>query len=175
MAAADMRKTLPYVLLWMLTWAGNALALVIPEDRADAMYHAYDGGGVTVNGPSILVRKGYKEKVSGYANYYQDFVSSASIDVLTSGSKYSEERTEYSMGVDYLADRDDAKAFLKKTPVNFPVLLDAEGKVVDLYKNQAMPSSYFVDRKGNLVHLHQGYRPGEEADYKKVIKKLLAQ
>jgi len=104
-AAADMRKTLPYVLLWMLTWAGNALALVIPEDRADAMYHAYDGGGVTVNGPSILVRKGYKEKVSGYANYYQDFVSSASIDVLTSGSKYSEERTEYSMGVDYLADR----------------------------------------------------------------------
>ncbi|MCR6652788.1 MAG: TlpA family protein disulfide reductase [Cellvibrionaceae bacterium] len=70
---------------------------------------------------------------------------------------------------------DDAKAFLKKTPVNFPVLLDSKGKVADLYKNQAMPSSYFVDRKGNLVHLHQGYKPGEEAEYKRVIKKLLAQ
>ena len=80
-------------------------ALVLPEDRADALYHAYDGGGVTVDGPSILVRKGYKEKVSAYVNYYQDMVSSASIDVLTSGSKYSEERTEYSVGVDYLADR----------------------------------------------------------------------
>ena len=44
-------------------------ALVLPEDRADAMYHAYDGGGVTVDGPSILVRKGYKEKVYAYVNY----------------------------------------------------------------------------------------------------------
>jgi len=69
----------------------------------------------------------------------------------------------------------DAKGFLAKTPVNFPVLHDAEGKVADLYKNQAMPSSYFVDRKGNLTYLHQGYRPGEESEYKKVIKKLLAQ
>ncbi len=68
-----------------------------------------------------------------------------------------------------------AKGFLAKTPVTFPVLHDAEGKVADLYKNQAMPSSFFIDRKGNLAYLHQGYKPGEENEYKKVIKKLLAQ
>ncbi len=79
------------------------------------------------------------------------------------------------LGVNLDESADDAKDFLKKTPVNFPVLLDSQGKVADLYKNQAMPSSYFVDRKGNLVHLHQGYKPGEEAEYKRVIKKLLAQ
>jgi peroxiredoxin len=79
------------------------------------------------------------------------------------------------LGVNLDESADDAKSFLKKTPVNFPVLLDSQGKVADLYKNQAMPSSYFVDRKGNLVHLHQGYKPGEEAEYKRVIKKLLAQ
>lgn len=89
--------------LWLVSL--HSSALVIPEDRADAMYHSYDGGGVTIDGPSVLVRKGFKEKVSVYANYYQDMVSSASIDVLTSGSKYSEERTEYSVGVDYLVDR----------------------------------------------------------------------
>lgn len=89
--------------LWLASL--HCAALVIPEDRADAMYHSYDGGGVTIDGPSILVRKGFKEKVSVYANYYQDMVSSASIDVLTSGSKYSEERTEYSIGADYLVDR----------------------------------------------------------------------
>jgi hypothetical protein len=95
------------ILLLMCTCFLSAplLALVIPEDRADALYHAYDGGGVTVNGPSILVRKGYKEKVSGYANYYQDMVTSASIDVLTSGSRYTEKRTEYSLGMEYLANR----------------------------------------------------------------------
>ena len=29
---------------------------VLPEDRADFMYHRYEGGGVTVEGPSVLVR-----------------------------------------------------------------------------------------------------------------------
>lgn len=106
MAVAD-RVSLRYLAALLLTvvFIHDATALVLPEDRADLMYHAYDGGGVTVDGPSVLVRKGYKEKVSAYANYYQDVVSSASIDVLTSGSKYTEERTEYSVGMDYLADR----------------------------------------------------------------------
>ena len=30
---------------------------VLPEDRADVMFHRFDGGGVTVEGPSVLVRK----------------------------------------------------------------------------------------------------------------------
>lgn len=93
------------LLLLALFCVRDLNALVLPEDRADILYHAYDGGGVTVEGPSVLVRKGYKEKVSGYVNYYQDMVTSASIDVLTSGSKYTEERTEYSLGLDYLVDR----------------------------------------------------------------------
>ncbi|KAA1192878.1 DUF3570 domain-containing protein [Pseudohalioglobus sediminis] len=67
------------------------------------MYHRYDGGGVTVDGPSLLVRKNFKETVSLSGNYYVDNISSASIDVITSGaSKYSEERTEYSLAGDYL-------------------------------------------------------------------------
>ncbi len=69
----------------------------------------------------------------------------------------------------------DAKDFLKTSPVTFPVLLDPEGKVAELYQVQTMPSSFFIDRKGNLSHLHSGYKPGEEDDYRKVIKKLLAQ
>lgn len=105
-AVADVLVKLSAVFLFLALFiARDASALVLPEDRADVLYHAYDGGGVRVDGPSVLVRKGYKEKVSAYANYYQDMVSSASIDVLTSGSPYTEERTEYSVGMDYLADR----------------------------------------------------------------------
>jgi hypothetical protein len=80
-----------------------AVAGVLPEDRADALYHRYDGGGVTIQGPSLLVRKKLKEKFSFTANYYVDMVSSASIDVQTSGaSEYKEERKQYSLGMDYL-------------------------------------------------------------------------
>jgi Protein of unknown function (DUF3570) len=93
-------------LLFLTTFALVTRAAVLPEDRADIMYHSYDGGGVTIDGPSLLVRKDFAGKVSVSANYYVDNVSSASIDVLTSGaSEYTEERTEYSVTADYLYDK----------------------------------------------------------------------
>jgi len=67
----------------------------------------------------------------------------------------------------------DAAKFIKKSPVSFPILLDTTSEVAERYKNQAMPSSYFIDRKGNIAHVHRGYKAGEEADYKRVIKKLI--
>ncbi|MED5387694.1 MAG: DUF3570 domain-containing protein [Pseudomonadota bacterium] len=86
-----------------LLLSGAALhAAVLPEDRLDLMYHKYDGGGMEIQGPSVLVRKSFADTVSVKANYYVDEVSAASIDVLTSASPYSEERTEKSVGVDYL-------------------------------------------------------------------------
>jgi hypothetical protein len=75
---------------------------VLPEDRADLMWHYYDGGGVTIDGPSLLVRKKFAEKYAVSASYYMDMVSSASIDVITTASPYSEERTQYGVGFEYL-------------------------------------------------------------------------
>jgi len=82
--------------------ASVTVAQVLPEDRADALYHSFDGGGVTITGPSILLRKKLTSNFSGYANYYVDSISSASIDVLSYASAYEEERTEISIGGDYL-------------------------------------------------------------------------
>ena len=79
-------------------------AATLPEDRADVLYHGYDGGGLEVTGPSVLVRKAYQDKVSLWGNYYVDMISSASIDVVTTASEYSETRVEKSVGADYLHD-----------------------------------------------------------------------
>ncbi|MBK8164140.1 MAG: DUF3570 domain-containing protein [Gammaproteobacteria bacterium] len=90
-----------------LSAAGCSLSLfaaVLPEDRFDALYHSYDGGGVKINGPSVLARKSIGESSSVSANYYVDSITSASIDVVTSASRYDEERTERRLGVDYLHD-----------------------------------------------------------------------
>ena len=92
--------------LALLALGSTAIAGVLPEDRADVLYHSYDGGGVTIDGPSFLMRKQFAGKFSAAANYYIDNVQSASIDVVTSGaSPYEEERTQYSLGLDYLRDR----------------------------------------------------------------------
>ena len=93
------------VALLSLVAAGAAQAGVLPEDRADVLLHSYDGGGVTIQGPSVLVRKQFAQKFSVSANHYIDKVSSASIDVVTTASPYTEERTQQSVGLDYLHDR----------------------------------------------------------------------
>jgi hypothetical protein len=85
--------------------APAARAAVLPDDRADVLYHRYDGGGVTIDGPSLLVRKKFAEKYSVTANYYVDMVSSASIDVVTTASPYKEQRTQLSLGADVLNGR----------------------------------------------------------------------
>ena len=81
---------------------GVAHAGVLPDDRTDVLYHLYDGGGVEIDGPSILVRKKVGKSVSVVGNYYVDMISSASIDVITTASPYTDERKQWSLGVDYL-------------------------------------------------------------------------
>ncbi|MCO1332776.1 DUF3570 domain-containing protein [Microbulbifer sp. OS29] len=82
-----------------------AVAAVLPEERADVMYHGYSGGGVTIDGPSVLVRKNLGNSLSLSANYYVDMISGASIDVEATASEYSEQRDEFSLGADYLVDK----------------------------------------------------------------------
>jgi hypothetical protein len=87
----------------LLAFAGAAHAGVLPEERADAMYKIYDGGGLQIDGPSVLVRKNFADKVSVNAGYYVDQVSGASIDMVVLGaSELREERKQYNVGVDYL-------------------------------------------------------------------------
>lgn len=80
----------------------QAHGAILPEDRVDLMYHGYDGGGLLSEGPAVLVRKAYKDKVSVWGNYLVDMISGASIDVEARASEYTEKRTELGAGADYL-------------------------------------------------------------------------
>ena len=70
---------------------GGAKAIELPENRAEGLYHLY-GGGVTADGPALLVRKSIADKVSLSGSYYVDAVSNASIDVVTTASPFKETR-----------------------------------------------------------------------------------
>jgi hypothetical protein len=80
---------------------GHAQAADLPEDRADLLYHSYNGGGVDAYGPALLVRKKLLNKVSLSASYYADIVSNASIDVVTTASPYRETRNEFGFAIDH--------------------------------------------------------------------------
>ena len=84
-----MKRSL-FVALLSLVVVRAGQAGVLPEDRADVLVHSYDGGGVTIQGPSLLVRKQFAQKFSVSANHYVDKVNSASIDVVTTASPYKD-------------------------------------------------------------------------------------
>ena len=100
MAATRLLRQLAGALGSLLA-VGGVKAVDLPEDRADAMFHAYDGGGTKATGPALLVRKKVAENVSLSGTYYVDMVSNASIDVVTTASPYKETRNEFSLGLDY--------------------------------------------------------------------------
>ncbi|HEY8054148.1 MAG: DUF3570 domain-containing protein [Steroidobacterales bacterium] len=77
------------------------LAGVLPDDRADVLWHVYNGGDITVEGPELLVRKKVGDTLSLTAGYYEDMISSASIDVKLSASPYHEIRKQENVGADY--------------------------------------------------------------------------
>ena len=129
--------------------AGPALAGVLPEDRSDAMYHRYEGGGVEIDGPSILVRKQVGKSVSLVGNYYVDYVSSASIDVVTQASPYTEEREQYSFGIDYLRGNTTMRAnYVSSTESDFD--------------STTYSFSVSQDMFGDLTTLTLGYAYGED-------------
>jgi len=120
---------------------------VLPEDRADAMYHSYDGGGVEISGPSLLVLKKVGQDVALNANYYVDSISSASIDVVTTASPYSEERTELSGGVDYLHG-------------NSTLSLSYTSSDESDYEANTASMGVSMDMFGNMTTLSMGYSRG---------------
>jgi len=137
------------LVLALLGVTANAVGAVLPDDRADALYHSYDGGGVQVDGPSLLVRKKVLENFSLTGNYYIDSISSASIDVVTTASPYKEERTQTSLGVDFLHGKTNVSANFTRSDES-----DYQAETVSFGVSQ--------DMFGDLTTLAMGFSRGND-------------
>ena len=77
------------------------------------------------------------------------------------------------IGVNVEPDTKDAEAWLKQRPVSFPILFDTDSKISKLYNVSVMPTTVFIDRKGNVRELHRSYNPGDENAYMDQIRALM--
>lgn len=77
------------------------------------------------------------------------------------------------LGVNVEENNKNARAFLADRGVDFPILFDSRNSVSQLYDVVAMPTTVMVDRDGNIRFLHKGYKGGDEAQYRKMVKKLV--
>jgi hypothetical protein len=136
-------------------FAVDATAGVLPEDRADVLYFRYEGGGVTVSGPSMLVQKSIGEHVSVSANYLIDMVSSASVDVETSASPYEDERTQSSLSAAFLLGKSTYSVSYVKS--------DESDYVAD-----TMILGVSHDMFGDLTTISFGYKDGKNDVFRNV-------
>jgi peroxiredoxin len=77
------------------------------------------------------------------------------------------------VGVNLDEEPTEAKAFLEKTPAKFAVMADASGQCPQEFGVKAMPSSYLIDRKGVIRHVHLGFKPSEASQLREQVNSLL--
>jgi len=149
---------------WRLLWKlaallggvfnlGHARAADIAEDSAEGMFHYYNGGGVIAEGPALLVRKSLFDNFSLSAGYYVDSVTNASIDVITTASRYKETRTEYDVGMEYVYR--DSKITFSTTDSREPDYV-AKGNSLDISQ----------ETFGGMTTVNLGFTRGEDDVYK---------
>lgn len=73
-------------------------------------------------------------------------------------------------------DEEEAKykAFASKMGAKFPLVHDSQHKAAEFFNPASMPTSFIVDRKGVIRHVHTGFRGAKtEAEYTSEIEALL--
>ncbi len=71
------------------------------------------------------------------------------------------------------ASKADATKFLEQLPASFDIAYDPDGSVASKYNLKAMPTSYLIDKKGQLVFAHKGYREGDAKEIEEKIHQLI--
>lgn len=72
-------------------------------------------------------------------------------------------------------EKEMAVEFLQEVPLDFPVLYDGTGSVSPSYQLMGMPTSFIIDRQGNLRAVHTGFNPKSAAEVADAIRTVLAE
>ncbi len=68
------------------------------------------------------------------------------------------------LGVDNVEPVVKVKPFVERLQIEFPVLLDQDGSVIEQYRVIGMPTSFFVDRSGVLRRIFTGALRQQDLD-----------
>lgn len=75
-------------------------------------------------------------------------------------------------------DRDPKKSsgFARSAGATFPIVLDPKGLIQGLFDVKSMPTTYIIDRQGNIQHKQVGFSPDKTpGTVKPIIERLLAE
>lgn len=124
------------------------------------------------NGPIQL--KQYRGKV-----VYLDFWASWCVPCRKSFPWMNEMQEKYQskglivLGVNLDENKQVALEFLKQIPAKFTIAYDPDGETPGQYHVEVMPTSYLIDRAGNVVYAHKGFKKSQKDEMEKKISELI--
>jgi thiol-disulfide isomerase/thioredoxin len=86
--------------------------------------------------------------------------------------KYANEGLQI-IAVNLDKERALADEFLRETPAEFRLHFDPSGGLAETFGVQAMPSSFVLDRDGNVVASHFGFRLVDTDEYERALRTAL--
>jgi peroxiredoxin len=81
------------------------------------------------------------------------------------------------IALNQMEEPDDVFAFTGQLELEptFDILFDSESKVSQAYAVRGLPTTYLIDKKGNIRYRAVGGRDFDHAEVLKIIKKLIAE
>ena len=79
------------------------------------------------------------------------------------------------IGINLDEKPEDAEKFLVQYPAEFTLASDLSKQCAEELGVPAMPSSYLIDRKGIIRHIHLGFRSNETQELRDKVKQLLSE
>lgn len=165
-------------LRWAMRPVLLSLALLAspPAAAADRAQPAPDFSAKLLEGDETLRLADYRGKV-----VYLDFWASWCGPCRQSLPWLQELRREFrTAGFEVIAvnvdeEPADARRFLQRYRVSYPVVGDARGRIAALYDVQDMPSSYLIDRRGHVRAIHRGFRRSDAGKLRDAVARLVAE
>jgi cytochrome c biogenesis protein CcmG, thiol:disulfide interchange protein DsbE len=143
--------------------------------------HAQEAGKAATDF-ELLSAKQESVKLSGFKGkvVYLDFWASWCIPCRETfpfmnqlKEKYGKDGLEV-VAVNIDTKRPDADKFLAQIPADFTVLFDPKRVVAKIYALKGMPTTFLIDRSGNVISTHLGFQKDRAGELEAVVAEAIA-
>jgi len=92
-------------------------------------------------------------------------------------NRYKDDLLVVGVNVDSFVPKKRVERFLKsqKFTINYPVVVDSGLEILKKYDSTILPTTVVIDKKGNIIFHHVGYKDGDEAAIEASIKSAISQ
>lgn len=77
------------------------------------------------------------------------------------------------VSVDDEGQKNEVTDFVRDQKITYPIVLDPEGKLADIFRTSVIPTSALIDRNGKIVWYHIGIVQGNDPELREALEKAL--